>query len=514
MRQFWVVAGICLMIISLVKTQDPPTANDIEITKLQKNGTTTDVYITELPGNTTRCILLIKPENEPEVVAGPTSVTPGAESVNFDFNITSTLNTDITFVINALKDGTDEPIAAGEAKVTVPKELPEVLKGSIGENPEPDDDVGPQLLRVVGDLKTFTLDIGTGSVEVVEEGSVVYYFGEINGTEFDVCTSSEPPTPLLCVEPITAVSVTISSDMNVNEATLKYTNKTNANVTAVVTPTGEDVNENPPTEDKLDIIFLGKRNKKTKLCADQIIGSAECIIEWGAGDATADIRLVEVDAKGNITKYHKNPIQDRDLHGVFISETTIEAMWFMADDIEKKYQITAYDATPSEVGDPITVDCIAFGTLTHCYGYFNDVENTIAYTVKVQDFLNEDFRTDRQIQSLPISYTPLIELQIQKVHLEWHQNGIEANASICFQPIFASDVESVFSHYEVVIINGKGQWLKDILMTLDTDEGDLCFTPLTINTETFDVTEGAKAIVIQRAIDGFSVLSSGETTLF
>lgn len=512
MRQFWVVAGICLMIISLVKTQDPPTANDIEITKLQKNGETTDVYITKLPENTTRCILLIKPENEPEVVAGPTQATPDAKFVKFAFDITSTVNSDITFVINALEDDTDVPIAAGEATVTVPADLPGVLTGSIGGNPDPDEDVNSQILRVVGDLETFTLDFGTVIVEEVKEGSVAYYFGEIVGTEFDVCTSSKPSTPpFLCVEPINAVSANISADMNVNEATLKYTNGTNAKVMVVVS-NGEDVNQDPPNDEKLDIIFFGEN---PKLCADQTIGSAECIIIWEAGETTANIRLVEVNANNDITKYQKNPIQDRDLHGVFISETTIEAMWFMADDdVKKKYQITAYDATLSEVGDPITVDCIAFGTLTHCYGYFNDVEQTTEYTVKVQDFLSgEDFRTDRQIQSLSIKHTSLTELQIQKVHLEWHQNGIEANASICFQPIIAANVESVFSHYEVVIINGKGQWLKDILMIHDTDEGDLCFTPLTINTETFDVTEGAKAIVIQRAIDGFSVLSSGETTL-
>lgn len=513
MRQFWVVAGICLMIISLVKTQDPPTANDIEITKLQKNGETTDVYITKLPENTTRCILLIKPENEPEVVAGPTQATPDAKFVNFAFDITSTVNSDITFVINALEDDTDVPIAAGEATVTVPAALPEGLTGSIGEILDPDDNVTSQILRVVGDLKTFTLDFATDPVEVVENGSIVYYFGEIVGPEFDVCTSSKPLSPLLCVEPINAVSVTISPDMNVNEATLEYTITNENSKVKVNVLTGEGVNQDLPNKEKLDIILFGEN---PKLCANQKIGSAECIIKWEAGEATADIRLVEVNAKGKIIKYHKNPIQDRDLHGVFISETTIETMWFMADDdVEKKYQITAYNATLPEVGDPITVDCTAFETLTHCYAYFNDVEKTKAYTVKVQDFLSKkDFRTDRQIQSLPISYTSLTELQIQKVHLEWHQNGIEANASICFQPIIAADVESVFSHYEVVIINGKGQWLKDILMIHDTDEGDLCFTPLTINTETFDVTEGAKAIVIQRAIDGFSVLSSGETTLF
>lgn len=530
MRQFWVVAGIFLMIISLVKTQEPPTnltINKIERLADAEDGLSFNVcYDENEPENTDLYILIIKSGNV-ETLHNGTTLAP-EHCVTFAGNIAKFSKKKVNFLLNALKTEDDSLLATGQAAFENFPDFPDPLTVSSADDPVKND---KKMLRVNGNMKEMEfIDIGG----TIVSSELISYYLEVDAIpeSLQPCITNTNDDILVC-DVVTADTPTVESGPTVISGLLSYgykkinLPKVSAKLEFEAASVVDDARGNPAS-DNLDIIF------QDKLCTSEPIGQGACDIDWDKpGNQVADIRLVGV--LGDVMQEAiLHSIPDRELVGEIIGTDTYEARWLILSDSpnddDKLYMLTKRsfsEVTDDETDETVYVDC-SETTLHHCFGYFpgiksdtyritvQDHKKSEDYMINVQDHKKpEDYNGDKKIQSEPFTIPPttLLGLEIKQLRFDWHQNDIEVNASVCFYHIITPDIESVFSHYEILIINGKGQWLKDKLTTHGTVEGDLCFTPLTINTEAFDVTEGAKVIVTQRAIDGFSVLSSGETTL-
>lgn len=505
------MAGICLIIISLVKAPDPSTA-ELTINKIERLADTEDgpsfnvCYGEVEPENTALYILIIKFENVETLHNGTTLALE--HCVTFVGNIAKFSKKKVNFLLNALKTEDDSPLATGQAAFDKFPDFPDPLTVSIADDPLKND---KKMLRVNGSMNGMEFTEMSGTLVSSE---LISYYLEVD----DIPKPLQPCTPnttehiVVCDVVVTAEPLTRPPGPTVKSGLLSYgyENVNPPNVSAKLE--FEAVSVVKDASKKLDIIFLDK------LCTSNLTEQGACDIDWDKpGNKVADIRLVGV-LDDVMQEAILHSIPDRELVGEIIGTDTYEARWLILSDSQNNddrfYMLTKIAFSGNTGNETVYVDC-SETLLEHCFGYFPGIKSD-TYRITVQDRKKpEEYNVDKKIQSKPFTIPPttLLGLEIKQLRFDWHQNGIEVNASVCFYHIITPDVESVFSHYEILIINGKGQWLKDKLTTHGTVEGDLCFTPLTINTEAFDVTEGAKVIVTQRAIDGFSVLSSGETIL-
>lgn len=87
----------------------------------------------------------------------------------------------------------------------------------------------------------------------------------------------------------------------------------------------------------------------------------------------------------------------------------------------------------------------------------------------------------------------------------------KAFASVCFT--HKAETSKNLSHFELVLVDQKGQWVRSRAATQKTDEG-ACFTGVTLLSDEFFLSGKVTVIVIERDFDGLSVVASAHTETF
>ncbi|XP_066950634.1 uncharacterized protein [Macrobrachium rosenbergii] len=269
------------------------------------------------------------------------------------------------------------------------------------------------------------------------------------------------------------------------------------------------------------------------LCADIHVPDNKCIIDW-THQSSNILNMIIIQKTSDSGPSEPVPwatnsvvIRDRELVATQLGADIIEGRWLMLDGeyspdqkVKSVYRLRK-TASGESLPVDIEVDCSHLSLVPKlCFGYFPHLVKDKTYTLTVAYKGSDKANEMDQIESSPVTLKASEpELEILSRHTTTHRNQQKVDVQICFQHLTPTEGRS-FSHYEMLIINEKGQWLKHRIMQEEEEEeeGDaseerLCFAPFTISTNDFDLTEGTKVVVSQRAVDGVSVLASGESVL-
>ncbi|XP_047473468.1 uncharacterized protein LOC125028151 isoform X2 [Penaeus chinensis] len=151
--------------------------------------------------------------------------------------------------------------------------------------------------------------------------------------------------------------------------------------------------------------------------------------------------------------------------------------------------------------------------LNECFGYFVDLPLG-DYKVMVRPWTGSNMIKTNSVlsskQTILNSENKPSDLEIQEVRLDWSSDGSKAFASVCFTN--KAETSKNLSHFELVIIDQKGHWIRSRGATQKTEE-TACFTGVTLSDELFISGKGT-VIVIERDFDGLSVAASAHTETF
>ncbi|XP_064102109.1 uncharacterized protein LOC135212518 isoform X2 [Macrobrachium nipponense] len=332
-----------------------------------------------------------------------------------------------------------------------------------------------------------------------------------NNGDVPVCDVQLPATP-----------IESKHDPILSSAVLSYNSETQA--TIKLTPKSKSI-------DILEAIVMLESTLENILCTKKQITGHKCTIDWNPTSSKVLPLIItqktsDQKPSGTVSwATNSVEIQDRELAVTQLGADIIEGRWLMLEGeypgneaIKSIYRLrkTVIDTNPLEYED-IEVDCSHLALEPRlCFGYFPHLESGKTYTLTVAYQGTGSADEMHQIESYPVTITASKpELEILSRHTTTHQNQQRADVQICFQHLTPTDGRS-FSHYEMLIINEKGQWFKHSIMEEEeaASEERLCFAPFSINTNDFDLTEGTKVIISQRGADGITVLASGESRLF
>ncbi|XP_068216316.1 uncharacterized protein [Palaemon carinicauda] len=362
-----------------------------------------------------------------------------------------------------------------------------------------------QLLRLEGDMGDMTIEGGT----CVSKEKTQYCSFSSTVTKYVPCDNTIP----VCDKVLGPTTTDPATEGDLNSVILSYNDAKSATIKLKFDADHSTI----PT---LDVIAYYTDTSKNQLTNK---GEGNKISGSFPGTETHNL-IILLSSDGKVWTTNSAIIKDRELYATILGDDIIEGRWKILDDesTEKPTPETpAYLLTLTKDDGTVLVDSIAIDCAnleTYCFGYF-PITETGKYTLIVAHqtaaagaTYNELGQVESKPQEKKSSSEP--ELAILSRHTKRHANQLMADVNICFEHLTPTEGRS-FSHYEMLIINEKGQWLKHRILEEEEEEreGRLCFTPFAINTKDFDLTEGTKVIVSQRGVDGFTVLATGESKL-
>ncbi|XP_037776411.1 uncharacterized protein LOC119573314 isoform X4 [Penaeus monodon] len=201
--------------------------------------------------------------------------------------------------------------------------------------------------------------------------------------------------------------------------------------------------------------------------------------------------------------------------GTVIEPNMLEIRWTKTTE---QYNLLLTDPNGDEITTqppPFTSIVVNCGGLNECFGYFIDLPQG-DYKVMIRPWTGINLIMTNSVLSskqtiLNSESKPSADLEIQKVHLDWNSDVSKAFASVCFT--HKAETSKNLSHFELVMVNQKGQWVRSRAATQKTDEG-ACFTGVTLLSDEFFLSGKVTVIVIERDFDGLSVVASAHTETF
>lgn len=219
----------------------------------------------------------------------------------------------------------------------------------------------------------------------------------------------------------------------------------------------------------------------------------------------------------NKTETQQSLFIDNGLVNIATTDTTLETRWKhkTGTPATVNYYAILDDGT-SFNGPPYTEATVKCGdSYEHCYSYFIDLEAPDqAYTVSIQpnnksdpNMIISDSITMKGKPKNPRKQG----INIDVIDLEWLHGSLSFNVSVCFNP---TKSEEDLSSYQLLIINRKSQWIKKTGHIQLQAKGNHCFSPTTLDYKTFNIADRIAVIVTKRGEDGFNVLASGQTDVY
>lgn len=526
MKLFWVVAGICLMIISTVKAQDDPNYNLVieDITTIPKpkglricctnklvNASTAQLTVIEKTENETVQITDFPPGDiDGKCALFNGSVIPIAEST---YEVILELFEDVSPGIDA--------VAFGSITFIMPGPLPTCTSA-----------------YAVGD---HTLVCGKTCTNLSEIDSIKHLLKK-HKVLFTSSTLSEDTTcfvlgeklrrtaPLsLCVA---AVIVMEQNGMSIDDPLHLCNEIPDSGIMAhtkdAITKTTLDYKTTTMTvEGKSQdtsgqlIYYRIYSTENEDTCSFTSCTGTDSSFQFDCPDETPPVYGTYTEftnvyfTLASNGKTQQKLFKDYGLVNEFTTSTTLETRWTHRDGDPKTYYATLTTTGAALLGPPYTNATINCGDgIPYCYSYFIDLsESNTIYTVSIQpndendtDMITSNETTTGEGQNLLTQ-----GINIDVIDLEWLHGSSSFNASVCFNP---AESEEDLSSYQLLIINRKSQWIKKTGHIQLQAKGNHCFSPTTLDYKTFNIADRIAVIVTKRGEDGFSVLASGQTDVY
>lgn len=529
MKLFWVVAGICLMIISTVKAQDDPNSDLVieDITTIPNPESLRICCTDELVTASTAQLTVIETATDETVQI--TDFPPGeidGKCALFNGSVDPTEGSNYVVILELLKDGPPgiDVVAFGNITFTMPdpNELPtcdsaygvgdyKLVCGSGCENPKnvasiKDSKKKHKVIFHPDELPTnttcFVLD---KTLQGAEPLSLCRSL---------VITQNEPSRPtediphFLCNE-ITDSGIMDNTTEVIGNTTLDYTtSKMTVTGTSTVT-TGQFIQYWKQSENEDTYIFKSCDSTEFPfICHDEDPAVYKKYVEF------TNVYFA-IDSQGK-TETQQSLFIDNGLANIATTDTTLETRWKHKTGIlaTVNYYAILNNVTSFNEPPPYTEATVKCGhSYEHCYSYFIDLEAQ-AYTVSIQPHNKSDPNTiiSESITMKGKTENPRKQgINIDVIDLEWLHGSSSFNVSVCFNP---TESEEDFSSYQLLIINRKSQWIKKTGHIQLQAKGNHCFSPTTLDYKTFNIADRIAVIVTKRGEDGFSVLASGQTNVY
>ncbi|XP_066949971.1 uncharacterized protein [Macrobrachium rosenbergii] len=443
------------------------------------------------------------------------------QTPTFAADFTNYFGKNANFFITVKNESYDD-IASAIADLTPFPKFPTVVGSTNLDDPR--NPLKGTIIRLVGSLGSMLIN----NVDLLVTGEQLSYFSFLNTKATDYIPCNNKGGVPVCDVKLDHTITDTKHDPTVSSAVLAYGPKPNATIKLSFLNAEE-------IQDAILIPQLSNSFERNVLCTLNQFDGAKCTIDWSDPSYTGLQLIIIQKTTGTAPdldtwETYSFDIHDRELVATQLGADIIEGRWLMldgeysADQTGKSVYRLRKSAFGENLPQDIDVDCSHLSLDPKlCFGYFPHLVKDKTYTLTVAYKESDKANEMDQIESSPVKIKASEpELEILSRHTTTHRNQQKADVQICFQHLTPTEGRS-FSHYEMLIINEKGQWLKHRIMQEEEEEeeeeGDaseerLCFAPFTISTKDFDLTEGTKVVVSQRAVDGVSVLASGESALF
>lgn len=530
MKLFWVVAGICLMIIFTVKAQDDPNSDLVieDITTIPNPESLRICCTDELVTASTAQLTVIETATDKTVQI--TDFPPGeidGKCALFNGSVDPTKGSNYVVILELLKDGPPgiDVVAFGNITFTMPdpKKLPtcdsaygvgdhKLVCGSECKNPEN--------VTAIKDSETKHSVIFHS--DKLPTGTTCFVLNETlkRAEPLSLCmslgiTQNEPSRPIedipnfLCKE-IPDSGIMDNNTKAIGTTTLDYTTS-NMTVTgkSIVTP-GQFIQYWKQGESDDTYIFKSCDGTEFPfICPDEDPAVYKKYVEF------TNVYFA-IESQEN-TETQQSLFIDNGLANIATTNTTLETRWKHKTETSATVNYYAIlNNVTSFNGPPYTEATVKCGdSYEDCYSYFIDLEDPDhVYTVSIQPHAKDD---PHKIISDSITMKGKPEnprkqgINIDVIDLEWLHGSSSFNVSVCFNP---TESEEDFSSYQLLIINRKSQWIKKTGHIQLQAKGNHCFSPTTLDYKTFNIADRIAVIVTKRGEDGFSVLASGQTNVY
>lgn len=526
MKLFWVVAGICLMIISTVKAQDdPPTKLVIEdITTIpDPEGLRiccTDPLVTDSTAQLT--VIENVAEEHVQITDFPPGVIDGKCAL-FSGSVDPTKGNTCEVILELLEDGPPgiNVVAFGNITFTMPDLLPNctsayavgdhtLVCGNTCTNPDKIDSIKHSLKK---HKVLFTSD-------TLSEDTTCFVLGErLRGTTpLSLCVAAvivmeqngmSIDDPFHLCNEIPDSGIMAATKDAIGNTTLNYTTS-NMTVTgkSIVTP-GQFIQYWKQGASDDTYIFKSCNGTKFPFTCPDVPAVYKTYVE---------LTNVYFANEGQETrKTQQSLFIDNGLANIATTNTTLETRWKHKTETSATVNYYAIlNNVTSFNGPPYTEATVKCGdSYEDCYSYFIDLEDPDhVYTVSIQPHAKDD---PHKIISDSITMKGKPEnprkqgINIDVIDLEWLHGNSSFNVSVCFNPM---ESEEDLSSYQLLIINRKSQWIKKTGHIQLQAKGNHCFSPTTLDYKTFNIADRIAVIVTKRGEDGFNVLASGQTDVY
>ncbi|KAK4317612.1 hypothetical protein Pmani_011318 [Petrolisthes manimaculis] len=422
-------------------------------------------------------------------------------------------NKPINLVLNALKKATD-PLLENDEELATTGNVEIATFPGIPANPLTCENAANNALRFAVDTTTTTL-LDTLYYEEASEDKVlitcastdksIQYFLNTGADSSTLPTSVQqcmPGAPIICTEPLDITSATFveTEGPTLNDVTLHYTDGSIS--IASTSKNGAESLEVIVNE----IVYTGS-----------LTGNfGPTLTDYTPSTETLSMMMFGVDNENMMVEYNTTTITDCIVEGNDIGSGTMEVRWHK-NDVKDYYSLSRAKSIIG--GDTGTISMHCPDDINTCFGYFLDVPNgdhkvTIAPGVLNEAETEVEGDPTQQIESLGITMAnPSLKLDMKanEIYMKWNSDGVSCQVSVCVQASVKKEYN--LQHYQLIMLDSQGHHRK-VQGASNPSPDTLCFSGLTLDTNTFDLSQRVTILFNRRDELGREVLSTGQEKVF
>ncbi|KAK3856958.1 hypothetical protein Pcinc_036762 [Petrolisthes cinctipes] len=407
----------------------------------------------------------------------------------------------INLVLDALKKAgpfaDDDEVLDTTGSVEIPSfpEIPEALQGENAED---------NALRFAVDISFSDTLYNQDNEEFVtctNADKSIQYFLNPGGDASTLPTSVQQCTSdvlKICGKPLTITDLTIveTAGPNLDDVTLHYTE---GSISITSTSDNEAVSSEVIYE---DTYFTEDLSGNLDITLGVYTPSTE----------TLTMYIFGVNVDNILVEYTTTTITDCNVEGFDIGSGSLEVRWHQNGD---QYYSLTREASVSGDTDTISVDCPL--DINTCFGYFLDVvEGNHKVTIAPGDLNGNEVTGNptKQIESIEIpmaapSLKP--DMKANEIYMKWSSDGVSCHVSVCVQASVKKEYN--LQHYQLIMLDSQGHHRR-VQGASNPSPDTLCFSGLTLDTNTFDFNQRVTIIFNRRDELGRAVLSTGQEKVF